>query len=221
MVRVYEEILKVNIRNLNYLDPVYTLSGGIDSSLIFSYLDNPECFCVQVDGNEDYDYAKKLYPDVIKIEFNDVDVEKILTEIQSLWDEFHCMMSDMYDYFVYQQFPGRFIIVGEEPRENVETIRKIFFHYRYAKVDSPYMYNTEIYDKANVIKLARKRLPKFISKRQKRNYSGPNPVWREKHKDQIDYLKKKYEIIEDDFNTMWRELNFAIWRKIHESNLLR
>lgn len=214
MIRIYEELLKCNIERLDKLNPIYTLSGGIDSSLIFSYLNNPECFCVQVDGNEDYDYAKKLYPDTIKIEFNEVDIEKILTEIQSMWDEFHCMMSDMYDYFVYQQFPNRLIVVGEEPRPNVETTRKIFFHFRYHKVDSPFMYNSNLYDKETAIKLARKRLPKFISKREKRNYSGPNPIWIDNHKNQIDYLKSKYNIIEDDFNKMWRKLNFEIWRKL-------
>ena len=95
-ILTYETILKYNIRNLDRLNPIYTLSGGIDSSLIFSYLDNPECFCVQVDGNEDYDYAKKLYPNVIKIEFNNVDVEKILiaftekkSQILPIWRPVH------------------------------------------------------------------------------------------------------------------------------------
>lgn len=214
----------MNIRHLNDLNPIYTLSGGIDSSLIFSYLDNPTCFCVQVDGNDDYDYAKKLYPNVIKIEFNDVDIEKILTEVQSIWkDGFHCMMSDMYDYFVYKQFEDRLIIVGEEPRYDLNgndmtmKWRKLFFHFRYKKVDSPYMYNTNIYDKKIIMLLAKKRLPAFINKRKKRNYSGPNPVWIEKHKDQIEYLKKKHNIEEEeDFNKMWRQLNFTIWKAIHD-----
>lgn len=216
----YREILGCTIKKLHELNPVYTLSGGIDSSLIFSYLDKPECFCVQVDGNEDYEYAKRLYPDVIKIEFNNVDIEKILTEIQTLWKVHHCMMSDMYDYFVYQQFPGRLIIVGEEPRfdahgtDMTREWRKLFFHFRYSKVDSPYMYNKELYDKERVMELCRTRIPKFIYTRQKRNYSGPNPVWKEKHKDQIKHLKRKYEITEDDFNKMWQNLNLAIWRKI-------
>jgi hypothetical protein len=221
LIRTYESLLKDKIKELDRFNPIYTLSGGIDSSLIFSYLKNPECFCVQVNGNEDYEYAKKLYPSVIKIEFNKVDVEKILTEIQSIWEVHHCMMSDMYDYFVYQQFPGRMIIVGEEPRYDADgkdmtkEWRKLFFRFRPVKVDSPYMYNTKFYSKEIVIRLARERLPEFICNRIKRNYSGPNPVWITRHQDQIDHLKKKYNIIEDDFNTMWRKLNLAIWRNIH------
>jgi hypothetical protein len=172
---------------------------------------------VQVDGNEDYEYAKRLYPDVIKIEFNEVDIERILTDIQSIWKEHHCMMSDMYDYYVYKQFPNRLIIVGEEPRgEMTREWRKLFFHFRFFKVDSPYMYRENLYSKDIVKELVKRRLPKFIYDRPKRSYSGPNPVWIENHKDQIGYLKKKYEIIENDFNEMWRKLNFAIWRKIHD-----
>lgn len=215
-IKTFESLLKCKINEIDKLNPIYTLSGGIDSSLIFTYLNNPECFCVQVNGNEDYEYAKKLYPNVQKIEFNNVDIEKIITDLQSLYDRPYCIMSDMYDYFVYHQFPNRLIIVGEEPRPNVRHIRRLFFHFRYTKVDSPYMYNEELYNKDHVRELARRRLPSFIYKRKKRGYSGPNPVWKENHKDQIEYLKDKYNIIESDFNEMWMKLNISIWRKLNK-----
>lgn len=221
-VKTYEAILKCKIEELDKFNPIYTLSGGIDSSLIFSYLDTPECFCVQVDGNDDYEFAKRLYPNVIKIEFNNVDIEKILIEIQSIWNKFYYNISDMYDYFVYQQFPDRLIITGEEPRfdhNNINItrdIRKMFFHYRFSKVDSPYMYHEYIYNKEKVIELTRRRLPKFIYNRPKRSYSGPNLVWKEKHKDQIEYLKQKYFVYNDGFNDMWFNLNLAIWNKLNK-----
>ncbi len=219
--RVYEALLKKRITELNELNPIYTLSGGIDSSLIFSYLDNPECFCAQVDGNEDYEYAKRLYPDVIRVEFNDVDIEKILFEVQALPNGPHCGMSDFYDYFVYNQFPDRLIIVGEEPRfdnkKNItKYIRKLFFHYRFKRVDSPYMYNENLYSKENVIALATERLPKYITNRQKK-VTGHNPIFKERHIDQIDHLRKKYGVFAHDYNEAWKELNLMIWRKINES----
>ena len=221
-LKSFEEILHFNIKKLSNNNPIYTLSGGIDSSLIFSFLEKPDCFCVQVDGNEDYEYAKKLDPNVLKIEFNNVDIEKILTEIQTLWDRPHCMLSDMYDYYVYTQFPKRIIIVGEEPRyvdgiDWTPVYRKIFFYFRYDKIDSPYLYNSHIYNKNLVIELAKKRLPEFITKRVKRKYSGPNPTFLENHKDQIQYLKIKYNVVENQFDIIWRKINLAIWKKIHNS----
>ena len=223
-MNTYESILESTIMKLDKLNPVYTLSGGIDSSLIFSFLDKPECFCVQVDGNDDYNYAKKLYSDVVKIEFNITDLEKILFEIQSLWEYPHCMLSDMYDYYVYKQFEGRLIIVGEEPiyiegdrlLDWSKVSRKLFFCFRYFKVDSPYMYNENLYRKDIIRKLSKKRLPEFIYSRPKRKYSGPNPIFINRHNDQIDNLKKQYNIKETDFNKMWRDLNLSIWRKIHD-----
>jgi hypothetical protein len=218
MIRIYEELLKCKIKELDKFSPIYTLSGGIDSSLIFSYLDNPDCFCVQVNGNEDYEYAKKLNPNTIKIEFNDIDIEKILIELQSLDNGPYLGMSDFYDYFVYCRFPNRLIIVGEEPRfENginiTKDIRKLFFLFRYSKVDSPYMYNENLYDKEIIKKLVKKRLPEFISKRRKKE-TGHNSIFKEEHKDQIEFLKLKYGIIENDYNIMWKKLNLAIWEKI-------
>lgn len=212
---VYEGFLKHNIKKLEKLNPVYTLSGGIDSSLIFSYLESPECFCVQVDGNSDYEFAKTLYKDVIKIEFNNIDIEKILMEVQSLPNGPHCGMSDFYDYFVYRQYPGRLIVLGEEPRYKygvnvTRDIRKLFFLFRYSKVDSPYMYNEMIYNKANVMKLAKDRLPSNIVNRQKKEV-GHNPIFKERHQDQITYLKHKYHIREQNYNKMWGKLNLKIW----------
>lgn len=221
-IKIFEELLKCKIKELNKLNPIYTLSGGIDSSLIFSYLDNPECFCAQANGNEDYHYAKKLYPMLNKISFNDVDIEEILTKIQSLYNKPYCNMSDMYDYFVYTRFPNRLIIVGEEPRFDdnginiTKNIRRLFFKFRYTHVDSPYMYNENLYRKDYVIELAKRRLPSFIYNRKKRNYSGPNPIWKERHEAQIELLKIKYDIEEDNFNEMWKKLNFAIWRKLNK-----
>lgn len=227
MIRIYEQFLKFSIEKLSKYDPIYTLSGGIDSSLIFSYLDNPECFCVQVDGNLDYEFTRRLYPNVIKIEFNNVDIEKILIEINSIWNKPHFNISDMFDYFVYQQFPGRLIITGEEPRfdnngnDITSDIRRLFFHYRDKnKVDSPYLYYKDLYKKDIVRELVKERLPKFISNRKKRSYSGPNPVFIENHKDQIEYLKEKYDVFpydeyEDRFDRMWASLNIKIWNKIH------
>lgn len=219
-LKEYEIFLKRKIDKLNEMNPIYTLSGGIDSSLIFSYLDNPDCFCVQVDGNSDYEFAKRLNPNVIKIEFNDIDIEKLLVEVQAL-DGPHCGMSDFYDYFVYNQFPGRLIIVGEEPRyhNNInvsKNIRKLFFYYRYSKVDSPYMYFPELYAKEIIRELVSRRLPEFISNRPKKE-TGHNPVFKEKHEDQIAYLKAKYDIVEDNYNKMWKKLNLSIWRKHYES----
>ena len=219
MIRIYEEILKCKIKELDRLNPIYTLSGGIDSSLIFSYLNNPECYCVQVNGNEDWHYAKKLYPNLQKIEFNEVDIEEILTKVQSLYNEPYCNMSDMYDYFVYTRFPNRLIIVGEEPRfdENginiTRNIRRLFFKF-WPMVDSPYMYNERLYKKEYIRELVKKRLPKFISERKKRNYSGPNPIWIKNHEAQIEYLKLKYDVNETDFIKMWKELNFKVWKNL-------
>lgn len=223
MIYIYEALLKCKIEELDKLNPIYTLSGGMDSSLIFSYLNNPDCFCAQADGNSDYEYAKRLYPNVIKIEFNNVDIEKILIEVQSLsLDKFYYNWNDMYDYFVYTQFSDRLIIVGEEPRfdhtgkDITRDIRRLFFHFRHSKVDSPYMYNINIYDKEIIRELVRRRLPRFIYDRPKKDYIGPNPVWKNNHKDQIDYLMKKYNVNENDFIDMWANLNLAIWRKLNK-----
>ncbi len=227
MIKIYEQFLKISIEKLYKYNPIYTLSGGIDSSLIFSYLENPQCFCVQVDGNLDYEFARRLYPNVIKIEFNNVDIEKILIEINSIWNKPHFNISDMFDYFVYQQFPGRLIITGEEPRfdhngnDITSNIRRLFFHYRDKyKVDSPYLYYRNLYKKNIIKKLTKERLPKFISNRKKRLYSGPNPVFIENHKHQIEYLKEKYDVssynkYKHGFNEMWKTLNIKIWEKIH------
>jgi asparagine synthetase B (glutamine-hydrolysing) len=219
-IKTYEALLKCKIAELDRLNPIYTLSGGIDSSLIFSYLNNPECFCAQANGNEDWHYAKKLYPMTKKISFNDVDIEELLIGVQSLYDEPYCNMSDMYDYFVYTRFPDRLIIVGEEPRfdENginiTKYIRRLFF--KFPNVDSPYMYNQELYRKEYVRELVRRRLPRFIAERKKRDYTGPNPIWKRNHEFQIELLKNKYDIVEDDFNEMWKKLNFAIWYKLNK-----
>jgi len=219
-IKTYEALLKCTIQRLDKLNPIYTLSGGIDSSLIFSYLDNPECFCAQANGNDDYAYAKRLYPNVIKIEFNDVDIEEILTKVQSLYDEPYCNMSDMYDYFVYTRFPDRIIIVGEEPRfvggiNIAKYTRRLFFKF-WPMVDSPYIYYENLYKKEYIKELVRRRLPRFISERKKRNYDGPNPVWRKEHEAQIEYLKLKYDVNETDFVKMWEKLNFSIWEKLNK-----
>jgi len=219
-IKTYESLLRCKIKELDRLNPIYTLSGGIDSSLIFSYLNKPECFCAQVNGNEDYEYAKKICPDVIKIEFNDIDIEKLLIEVQSLPNGPYCGMSDFYDYFVYQQFPDRLIIVGEEPRfhNNINItrdIRKLFFHYRYYKVDSPYMYNENLYNKEYIRELVRRRLPNFIADRIKKE-TGHNSIFKKNNKNQIDYLKKKYHININDYNDMWFNLNLTIWNKLNK-----
>lgn len=113
-VSKYESIIEENISILNRENPVYTLSGGIDSSLIFSFLNKPKCFCAQVNGNDDYYFASKLCPGVKKNDgFNYINLEDILIELQTIWDNPHCMRSDIYDYYVYNQY--NLIVVGEDP----------------------------------------------------------------------------------------------------------
>jgi hypothetical protein len=93
---------------------IYTLSGGIDSSLIVTYVDQPFTICFQVDGNKDADYARKFDSEVIIDRgFNNISIKDYLREIQKQWDSPHCFRSDLYDYYVYTRYDK--MILGDDP----------------------------------------------------------------------------------------------------------
>jgi len=110
----YETILRDNCISLKEQGYEFSLSGGLDSSIMFA-LGKPErAFCCQVDGNRDYGYAKRLYPDVIKeSSFMDIPMETQLIENQKLWDVPHCRRADFYDHHIYHQYDK--VAVGEHP----------------------------------------------------------------------------------------------------------
>jgi len=113
-VERYEKIVRENCLLLKEQGYEFTLSGGLDSSLMFVLAEPERAFCCQVDGNKDYAYAQRLYPDVIKeSSFMDISMESQIIESQKLWDRPHCRRSDFYDYHVYHQYPK--VAVGEHP----------------------------------------------------------------------------------------------------------
>lgn len=113
-INEYEKILKDNCDLLRDQGYIFSLSGGLDSSLMFALAKPDKAFCCQVDGNKDYGYAKRLYPDVIKeSSFMDIPMETQIIENQKLWNVPHCRRADFYDYHIYHQYDN--VAVGEHP----------------------------------------------------------------------------------------------------------
>lgn len=112
-VNEYSKLLHEVIKQLDESNPTYAISGGLDSSLIFSYLNKPDAICIHAKGNSDKYYATKLYPDVKIIEeYNNIDIEYCLIHIQKLWETPHCKLGDLFDWYVYQQSDN--LITGDE-----------------------------------------------------------------------------------------------------------
>jgi len=113
-INKYESILRSNCISLKDQGYEFSLSGGLDSSIMFVLGKPNRAFCCQVDGNKDYGYAKRLYPEVIKeSSFMDIPMETQLIENQKLWDVPHCRRADFYDYHIYHQYDK--VAVGEHP----------------------------------------------------------------------------------------------------------
>jgi len=113
-VRQYEDMLRQNCLYLKDEGYEFSLSGGLDSSIMFALAAPDRAFCCQVDGNRDYGYAKRFYPDVIKeSSFMHIPMETQLIENQKLWDIPHCRRADFYDYHIYHQYDK--VAVGEHP----------------------------------------------------------------------------------------------------------
>jgi len=110
----YEKMLRENCVLLRDQGYEFSLSGGLDSSIMFVLGEPGRAFCCQVDGNQDYGYAKRLFPDVIKeSSFMDIPMETQIIENQKLWDVPHCRRADFYDHHIYHQYDK--VAVGEHP----------------------------------------------------------------------------------------------------------
>ena len=109
----YNRLLGSRVKR--YTEMYYTLSGGYDSSLIYTFLQmRHRTICFKVNGNSDYDYACRLDPFVIiDNTFNDIDVEKKLIEMNNQMDKPHCFRSDLYDYHMYTSSTK--CIFGDDP----------------------------------------------------------------------------------------------------------
>lgn len=113
-IEEYVSILKDILKSMAKKDPLYTLSGGHDSSLIYKFVDNPICYCGYISGNTDYDFASRLCPKTIKHDISEIDLEEALINLQSEWNYPHsCFWCDFFDEYVYTRYDN-FIVVGED-----------------------------------------------------------------------------------------------------------